>query len=81
MGVPRILGRQPYQVADSWWRRDNEEAQAHGHRTFTCATIREVEDMDAAGLGDDLLLANEVYVELRPAAGCLEIKNLPTNSA
>jgi len=33
---------------------------AHGHRTFTCATIREVEGMDAAGLGDDLLLANEV---------------------
>ncbi|TMD55615.1 MAG: metal-activated pyridoxal enzyme [Chloroflexi bacterium] len=33
---------------------------AHGHRTFTCATIREVEGMAAAGLGDDLLLANEV---------------------
>src|SRR4051794_27423558 len=31
-----------------------------GHRTFTCATIREVEGMAAAGLGDDLLLANEV---------------------
>ena len=31
-----------------------------GHRTFTCATIREVEVMAAAGLGDDLLLANEV---------------------
>jgi D-threonine aldolase len=33
---------------------------AAGHHTFTCATIREVEGMAAAGLGDDLLLANEV---------------------
>ncbi|MYZ08107.1 metal-activated pyridoxal enzyme [Streptomyces sp. SID2999] len=32
----------------------------NGHRGFTCATIREVEAMAAAGLGDDLLLANEV---------------------
>ena len=31
-----------------------------GHRGFTCATIREVEGMAAAGLGHDLLLANEV---------------------
>ena len=31
-----------------------------GHRTFTCATIREVEGLAAAGLGDDILLANEV---------------------
>jgi D-threonine aldolase len=31
-----------------------------GHQSFTCATIREVEGMAAAGLGDDLLLANEV---------------------
>jgi D-serine deaminase-like pyridoxal phosphate-dependent protein len=31
-----------------------------GHRTFCCATVREVEGMAAAGLGDDLLLANEV---------------------
>ena len=31
-----------------------------GHRGFTCATIREVEGLAAAGLGDDLLLANEV---------------------
>jgi D-serine deaminase-like pyridoxal phosphate-dependent protein len=35
------------------------QAQA-GHTGFTCATIREVEGMVAAGLGDDLLLANEV---------------------
>ena len=31
-----------------------------GHTGFTCATIREVEGMAAAGLGADLLLANEV---------------------
>src|SRR3954469_7405662 len=42
--------------------------QAAGHRAFTCATIREVEGMAAAGLGDDLLLANEVLdmTRLRP---------------
>jgi D-serine deaminase-like pyridoxal phosphate-dependent protein len=33
---------------------------AHGHRAFTCATIGEMEGMARAGLGDDLLLANEV---------------------
>ena len=33
---------------------------AVGHLGFTCATIREVEGMAAAGLGHDLLLANEV---------------------
>src|SRR6185437_6532501 len=31
-----------------------------GHHGFTCATIRECEGMAAAGLGTDLLLANEV---------------------
>jgi D-threonine aldolase len=31
-----------------------------GHTAFTCATIAEVEGMAGAGLGDDLLLANEV---------------------
>jgi D-threonine aldolase len=31
-----------------------------GHAGFTCATIRECEGMAAAGLGQDLLLANEV---------------------
>ena len=34
--------------------------RANGHPGFTCATIRECEAMAAAGLGDDLLLANEV---------------------
>ena len=33
---------------------------AAGHHGFTCATILEVEGMAAAGLGEDLLLANEV---------------------
>jgi len=33
---------------------------ALGHRAFTCATVREMEGMAAAGLGEDLLLANEV---------------------
>jgi D-threonine aldolase len=31
-----------------------------GHHGFTCATIRECEGMAAAGLGTDLMLANEV---------------------
>jgi D-threonine aldolase len=31
-----------------------------GHRGFCCATVREMEGMAAAGLGEDLLLANEV---------------------
>ncbi|MGY1751535.1 alanine racemase [Blastococcus sp. SYSU D01042] len=31
-----------------------------GHTGFTCATIREVEVLARAGLGEDLLLANEV---------------------
>lgn len=33
---------------------------AAGHHSFTCATVREMEGMARAGLGDDLLLANEV---------------------
>ncbi|HVX69397.1 MAG TPA: alanine racemase [Mycobacteriales bacterium] len=37
---------------------------ALGHTGFTCATIREIEVMAAAGLGSDLLLANEV-VDMR----------------
>ena len=31
-----------------------------GHRAFCCATVGEVEGMAAAGLGEDLLLANEL---------------------
>jgi D-threonine aldolase len=33
---------------------------AAGHSGFTCATVREMEGMARAGLGNDLLLANEV---------------------
>jgi D-serine deaminase-like pyridoxal phosphate-dependent protein len=33
---------------------------AQGHRGFTCATTLEAEGLARAGLGDDLLLANEV---------------------
>ncbi len=33
---------------------------ALGSRGFTCATVREVEGLAAAGLGEDILLANEV---------------------
>jgi D-threonine aldolase len=36
------------------------ELAAAGHETFCCATVREMEGMAAAGLGTDLLLANEV---------------------
>jgi D-threonine aldolase len=36
------------------------ELAAAGHRTFCCATVREIEGLAAAELGDDLLLANEV---------------------
>ena len=36
------------------------EQAAGGHRSFTCATPREMEGMAHAGLGDDLLLANEI---------------------
>jgi D-serine deaminase-like pyridoxal phosphate-dependent protein len=44
-----------------------QQAQA-GHRNFTCATIRECEGMVAAGLGDDLLLGNEVLDASRVGA-------------
>ena len=38
---------------------------AAGHTTFTCATPREVIGMARAGLGDDLLLANETVDPVR----------------
>lgn len=34
--------------------------RSYGHSAFACATLREMEGMALAGLGDDLLLANEV---------------------
>lgn len=37
-----------------------ERQSALGHTGFTCATIREVEVLAGAALGEDLLLANEV---------------------
>jgi D-serine deaminase-like pyridoxal phosphate-dependent protein len=36
------------------------EQHARGHHAFTCATPREAVGMAAAGLGEDLLVANEV---------------------
>jgi D-serine deaminase-like pyridoxal phosphate-dependent protein len=36
------------------------EQLAKGHASFTCATVREMEVLAGAGLGEDLLLANEV---------------------
>jgi D-serine deaminase-like pyridoxal phosphate-dependent protein len=41
---------------------------AAGHTAFTCATVREMEGMVRAGLGDDLLLANEVVDATRLGA-------------
>jgi D-serine deaminase-like pyridoxal phosphate-dependent protein len=43
-----------------------------GHTAFTCATPREVVGMAAAGVGDDLLLANETIdpTRLRSMADC-----------
>jgi D-threonine aldolase len=47
---------------------------SYGHRSFTCATVREVLGMAAAGLGEDLLLANETVDPRRLAAmAALEI--------
>jgi D-serine deaminase-like pyridoxal phosphate-dependent protein len=39
-----------------------------GHPGFTCATLREMEGMASCGLGEDLLLANEVLDTRRLAA-------------
>ncbi|MFQ5557457.1 MAG: alanine racemase [Acidimicrobiales bacterium] len=40
----------------------------HGHEAFCCATLAEMEGMAAAGLGDDLLLANETLDTARLGA-------------
>ncbi len=42
--------------------------RAHGHALFCAATMREIEGMAAAGLGEDLLLANEVLDATRLGA-------------
>ncbi len=49
----------PHVKAHKCTRLAKRQAAA-GHLAFTCATIRECEGMAAAGLGQDLLLANEV---------------------
>jgi D-serine deaminase-like pyridoxal phosphate-dependent protein len=49
----------PHVKAHKCTRLAGEQA-AHGHRAFTCATPREALGMAAAGLGEDLLVANEV---------------------
>jgi D-serine deaminase-like pyridoxal phosphate-dependent protein len=48
------------------------EQASRGHHGFTCATPREVVGMAAAGLGTDLLLANEILDagRLRAMADC-----------
>jgi D-serine deaminase-like pyridoxal phosphate-dependent protein len=43
----------------------------NGHRGFCCATVREMVGMAAAGLGQDLLLANE-SLDLRRLTGVVE---------
>jgi len=50
------------------------EQLRHGHRTFTCATPREAVGLAAAGVGDDLLVANEVLdvARLRTLAEAVE---------
>jgi D-serine deaminase-like pyridoxal phosphate-dependent protein len=53
---PRL---RPHVKAHKSTRLAKRQAAA-GHAGFTCATIRECEGMVAAGLGTDLLLANEV---------------------
>ena len=51
-----------------------QRQSAHGHLGFTCATPREVIGMAKAGLGADLLLANESVDSLRLAAMALLVK-------
>ncbi len=49
----------PHVKAHKCTRLARQQA-ALGHSAFTCSTLREMEGMARAGLGDDLLLANEV---------------------
>ena len=70
---PGALDRNLAAMAEHWpGRKLRPHVKAHktsglakrqaalGHTGFTCAPIREVEVLAAAGLGEDLLLANEV---------------------
>jgi D-serine deaminase-like pyridoxal phosphate-dependent protein len=47
------------------------ELVAAGHRTFCCATVAEVEGMVRAGVGDDVMLANEVVGRSAQRLGAL----------
>lgn len=49
----------PHTKAHKCTQLANLQSQ-YGHKTFTCATPREIIGMAAAGVGEDLLLANEV---------------------
>ena len=51
--------------------RAGAPAGRDGHRGFCCATVREMMGMAAAGLGDDLLLANE-SLDLRRLTSVIE---------
>jgi len=53
---PRL---RPHVKAHKCTELARRQAEA-GHLDFCCATVREMEGMAAAGLGEDLLLANEV---------------------
>jgi D-serine deaminase-like pyridoxal phosphate-dependent protein len=53
---PRLRPHVKAHKCTSLARRQRES----GHPGFTCATLREMEGLAAAGLGEDLLLANEV---------------------
>ncbi|HZU17946.1 MAG TPA: alanine racemase [Candidatus Dormibacteraeota bacterium] len=59
--MARALGERlrPHVKAHKCTALARRQAKA-GSAGFTCATVREVEGMAARGLGDDLLLANEV---------------------
>ena len=49
----------------------------HGHESFTCATPAEMLGMAAAGLGGDLLLANEVLDQRRLEAMAAAVAAAP----
>lgn len=53
---PRL---RPHVKAHKCTRLARRQAE-RGHRGFTCATVREMVGLAGAGLGEDLLLANEV---------------------
>jgi D-threonine aldolase len=52
-----------------------QRLHANGHVGFCCATPREMEGMAAAGLGDDLLLANQVLGRSAERVGALATRD------